>query len=186
VDSAEQRKVAGLAGKVPTFLDLLAAAAGLGGAGHLAKSLAGISERVERTLAVELERFVPGRQFRSGEKRGCGVGKTKRGKGTKWMVVVDGRGVPLGDYLHSASPPEVRLARRGIELIAPHRSNRKKPTTQVGRALRRCRRRSIVERTNARLGNFRRLVVRYDRSLTIYCAFFHIACLMIVLQRVVQ
>ncbi len=131
------------------------------------------------------------------------------------MVVVDGRGLPLGDYLHSASPAEVRLAettlatirvgrrhragrprqkpvrviadkaydsdalrerlaRRGIELIVPHRSNRKKPATQD------------VERTNAWLGNFRRLVVRYDRSLTIYRAFFHIACFMIVLRRVVQ
>jgi hypothetical protein len=29
-------------------------------------------------------------------------------------------------------------------------------------------------------------VVRYDRSLAIYRAFFHIACLMIVLRRVVQ
>jgi transposase len=36
------------------------------------------------------------------------------------------------------------------------------------------------------LGNFRRLMVRYDRSLTIYGAFFHIACFMIVLRRVVQ
>ena len=45
---------------------------------------------------------------------------------------------------------------------------------------------TIVERTNAWLGNFRRLVVRYDRSLTIYGAFFHIACFMIVLRRVVQ
>jgi transposase len=40
--------------------------------------------------------------------------------------------------------------------------------------------------TNAWLGNFRRLVVRYDPSLTIYGAFFHIACFMIVLRRVVQ
>jgi len=47
-------------------------------------------------------------------------------------------------------------------------------------------RRWIIERTNAWLGNFRRLVVRYDRSLTIYGAFFHIACFMIVLRRVVQ
>jgi len=29
-------------------------------------------------------------------------------------------------------------------------------------------------------------VVRYDRSLSIYGAFFHIACFMIVLRRVVQ
>ena len=155
------------------------------------------------------------------------MGKTKRGKGTKWMVVVDGAGVPLGNHLHSASPSEVKLveatletirvgrrhaadrprqklrrliadrgydsdplreqlAARGIELIAPHRKNRRKPATQDGRALRRYKRRWIVERTFAWLGNFRRLVVRYDRSLTVYQGFFHIACFMIVLRRVLK
>jgi transposase len=140
------------------------------------------------------------------------------------MVVVDGRGLPLGNYLHSASPAEVKLAettlatirvgrshhsgrprqkpmrviadkaydsdplrerlrQRGIELICPHKKNRVRPATQDGRVLRRYQRRWIVERTNAWLGNFRRLVVRYDRSLTIYGAFFHIACFMIVLRR---
>jgi len=155
------------------------------------------------------------------------VGKTKRGKGTKWMVVVDGAGVPLGNHLHSASPSEVKLveatvetirvgrrheagrprqkprrliadrgydsdplreqlAARGIELIAPHRKNRRKPATQDGRALRRYKRRWIVERTFACLGNFRRLVVCYDRSFTIYQGFFHIACFMIVLRRALK
>jgi transposase len=148
------------------------------------------------------------------------VGKTKRGKGTKWMVVVDGAGVPLGNHLHSASPSEVKLveatlkairvgrrqkpcrliadrgydsdplrkqlAARGIELIAPHRKNRRKPATQDGRALRRYKRRWIIERTFAWLGNYRRLVVRYDHSLTIYQGFFHIACFMIVLRRVLK
>ena len=227
VDSAEWGSLAGLAGEISASLDLLAAAAGLGRAGRLVENLAGVSERVERAPAVEVERVVSGRQFRCREKRGCGVGKTKRGKGTKWMVVVDGRGLPLGNYLHSASPAEVKLAettlaairvgrrhhagrprqkpvrviadkaydsdplrkrlqQRGIELICPHKKNRVRPATQDGRALRRYRRRWIVERTNAWLGNFRRLVVRYDRSLTIYGAFFHIACFMIVLRRVVQ
>jgi transposase len=206
---------------------VLAAAAGLGRAGRLAEYLARVSERIERTAAVEVERIVSGRQFRSREKRGYAVGKTKRGKGTKWMVVVDGAGVPLGDHLHSASPAEVRLAettlaairvgrrhragrprqkpvrviadkaydsdplrkrlrRRGIELICPHKKNRVRSATQDGRALRRYRRRWIVERTIGWLGNYRRLVVRYDRSLQIYRAFFHIACFMIVLRRVVQ
>ena len=72
--------------------------------------LANVSERVKRAPAIEMERIVSGRQFRCGEKRGCGVGKTKRGKGTKWMVVVDGRGLPRGNYLHSASPAEGKLA----------------------------------------------------------------------------
>jgi len=71
-------------------------------------------------------------------------------------------------------------------LIVPHRKNRPKPPRQDGRALRRYKRRWIVERTFAWLGNFRRLVVRYDRSLTIYRAFFHIACFMIVLRRVLK
>ena len=50
------------------------------------------------------------RQFRGGEKGGAGVGKTKRGKGTKWMVLVDGQGLPRGVRLESASPSEVTLA----------------------------------------------------------------------------
>jgi transposase len=41
-----------------------------------------------------------------------------------------------------------------------------------------------VERSIARLANFRRLVVRYDRSLTIYQAFIHIACFIIVRRSV--
>ncbi|HEX7696193.1 MAG TPA: IS5 family transposase [Candidatus Acidoferrum sp.] len=174
-----------------------------------------------------MERVFPGREFCSCQKRGAGVGKTKRGQGTKWMVVVDGQCLPLGNYLCSASPHEARLAEttlasirisrrahagrprqkplrliadrgydsdplrkrlaaRGIELIAPHRWNRSKPVTQGGRALRRYRRRWKVERTFAWLGNFRHMVVRYDRSLTIYSAFFHIGCFMIVLRRVLK
>ena len=63
-----------------------------------------------------MERVVPGRQFCSGEKGGDGVGKTKRGKGTKW-VVVDGQGVPLGNHFHAASPAEVRLAKAMLAAI---------------------------------------------------------------------
>jgi IS5 family transposase len=72
-----------------------------------------------------------------------------------------------------------RLRRRGIVLLAPHRSNRYRTAPQDGRVLRRYRKRCIIERSIAWLGNFRRLVVRYDRSLTIYQAFVHNACLMI-------
>ena len=92
----------------------------------------------------------------------------------------------IADKAYDSDPLRKRLRQRGIELICPHKINRVRPATQDGRALRRYRRRWIVERTNAWLGNFRRLVVRYDRSLTIYGAFFHIACFMIVLRRVVQ
>jgi len=227
VDSAQRCSLAGFAGRVPLARNVLAKASRLGRARGLAHHLAHIFGGTEPTRATELERIVSGRQFRSSKKRGPKVGKTKRGKGTKWMVVVDGQGVPLGKQLYSASPNEVRLAEetlasihvtrrgrggrarqnpqrviadraydsdplrerlaaRGIELVAPHRWNRSKPRTQDGRALRRYRRRWKVERTFAWLGNFRRLVVRYDRSITIYEAFFHIACFMIALRTVLK
>src|ERR1700686_3071474 len=99
VDSAERGSLARHAGEIPASLDLLAAAARLGRPGRVVEHLADVSERVERAPAVEVERIVSGRQFRSGKKRGAGVGKTKRGKGTKWMVGGDGRGLPLGNYL---------------------------------------------------------------------------------------
>jgi transposase len=76
-----------------------------------------------------------------------------------------------------------RLARRGIDLICPHRKNRTKPSMQDGRKLRRYKRRWKVERTLAWWGNFRRLVVRWERHITMYRAFFHVACLLITLKK---
>ncbi len=92
----------------------------------------------------------------------------------------------IADRGYDSDPLRKRLARRGIELICPHRKNRRKPPTQDGRALRRYQRRWIIERTIAWLGNYRRLAVRYDRSLTVYRGFFHIACFMLVLRRVLK
>ena len=88
----------------------------------------------------------------------------------------------IADLAYDSDPLRNRLATRGIELICPHRQNRTKPATQDGRPLRRYRRRWKVERTFAWLGNFRRLVVRYERSLFMYNALFHVACLLITLR----
>ncbi|HZD94307.1 MAG TPA: transposase [Candidatus Sulfotelmatobacter sp.] len=57
------------------------------------------------------------RQFCTGEKGGSAIGKTKRGKGTKWMVLVDGKGIPLGVRLESASPNEVTLAEATLDQV---------------------------------------------------------------------
>ena len=92
----------------------------------------------------------------------------------------------IGDRGYDSDRLRRELAQRDIDLIAPHRQNRCKPPMQDGRALRRYRRRWKVERTFAWLGNLRRLVLRYDRSPTIYQAFFHIGCFMIVLRRVLK
>ena len=71
---------------------------------------------------MEVERIVSGREFRSREKGGCGAGKTKRGKGTKWMLAVNGRGLALRSYLHSASPAKVKLAQTRLATIRVGRS----------------------------------------------------------------
>src|ERR1700739_2226737 len=92
VDSAERGSLGGPAGASPAPFHGLAAPAGLGGGGRLVEYLAEVSERAERAPAIEVERIVSGREFRSGEKRGCGVGKTKRGKGTRGMGVGEGGG----------------------------------------------------------------------------------------------
>jgi transposase len=89
----------------------------------------------------------------------------------------------IADKGYDSDPLRARLKRRGIELIVPHRRNRKKPKTQDGRKLRRYRRRWKVERTFAWFGNYRRLLVRWERHLKMYLAFFHLACLLITLNR---
>ena len=73
------------------------------------------------------------------------------------------------------------LADRGIDLIAPEKRSRRRKV-QDGRKLRRYRRRWKMERTFAWLGNYRRLVIRYENKLQVYNAFFHLACIMIVLR----
>jgi len=75
------------------------------------------------------------------------------------------------------------LFERDIELVCPHRKNRTRPPLQDGRKLRRYKRRWTVERTFAWLGNFRRLVVRYEHKLSMYRAFFHVACLVLTLRQ---
>jgi transposase len=60
---------------------------------------------------------VLGREFRTRQKGGDGVGKTKVGKGSKVMVVVDGNGLPIGLHIDSAQPHEVTLAETTLATI---------------------------------------------------------------------
>ena len=87
------------------------------------------------------------------------------------------------DRGYDSDPLRLRLQERGIDMICPHRRNRRKPKTQDGRKLRRYKRRWKVERTFAWLGNYRRLLVRWERNLVVYRGFFHLACALITLNR---
>jgi transposase len=88
----------------------------------------------------------------------------------------------IGDRAYDSDPLDERLREQGIQMIAPHKSNRKKPATQDGRPLRRYKRRWKVERLFAWLQNFRRIQVRHDRSLNNYLAFVLLGCMIIFLR----
>ena len=149
------------------------------------------------------------------KKGGAGVGKTKRGKGSKIMAVANSASLPVAISVGSASPHEVKLVEptlearfvdeqperligdraydsdplderlkdQGVQMIAPHRHNRKKPATQDGRSLRRYKRRWKVERLFAWLQNYRRILVRHERYLLNYLGFVQLGCIIILLKR---
>jgi transposase len=89
----------------------------------------------------------------------------------------------IADRGYDSNTARAWLVKRNIEPIIPARSNNRVATHQDGRKLRRYQHRWIVERTNAWLQNFRRLVVRYERSARNFMALIHLACALITLKR---
>lgn len=88
----------------------------------------------------------------------------------------------IGDKAYDSDPLDAEMAKLGIELIAPHKANRKKGQTQDGRKLRRYKRRWKIERLFAWLQNFRRIIVRYEYYADNYLGFVHLACIIILLR----
>ncbi|MCB0335057.1 MAG: IS5 family transposase [Bdellovibrionales bacterium] len=184
----------------------------------------GIFDKIIRALVEDLrkrgkidltETFIDA-TFVEAKKGARKFGKTKSGKGSKIMAIVDRRSLPIALLVESASPHESTLAlptlrsrytrhvpdriigdkaydsdplrrdlkkRHRCQLIAPHKSNRKKPPTQDGRALRRYRRRWVVERFFAWIQSFRRVETRYERYPQNYFAFVELASICILLRR---
>jgi transposase len=89
----------------------------------------GVWERIWRAALAALDlqgeldwsmAFLDG-SFAPAKKGGEQVGLTKKGKGTKWMLVIDGNGLPLGFHLDSANAAEVNLAEGTLDTIAVSR-----------------------------------------------------------------
>jgi transposase len=89
----------------------------------------------------------------------------------------------IGDKAYDSDPLDEALLEQGIEMIAPHRRNRKKKKTQDGRKLRRYKRRWKIERLFAWLQNFRRLVVRYEYKDENFLGLVHLGCIVILLRK---
>ena len=88
----------------------------------------------------------------------------------------------IGDRAYDSDPLDEQLAGLGVELIAPHKNNRRKPQTQDGRKLRRYKRRWKIERFFAWVFNYRRCVVRYEYKEQNFKAVILLACTMIFLK----
>lgn len=68
------------------------------------------------------------RHLRSREKGGAAVGLTRKGKGTKVMLVTDGQGVPLGLKVASAQRAEIKLAELTLDTVrVPRPGGRGRP-----------------------------------------------------------
>jgi transposase len=88
----------------------------------------------------------------------------------------------IADRAYDSDELARTLAKKGIELISPHKSNRVN-VSQDGRKLRRYRRRSKIERLFAWLKNFRRIANRWDNTLDCYLAFVHLGAIALLLRR---
>jgi transposase len=98
-----------------------------------------------------------------------------------WTVELPER--TIADRAFDSDALDASLAEFGVEVIAPHRKNRRPENkTQDGRKLRRYKRRWKVERFFSWLGNFRRLLIRHERKVQNYEGFAHLATLIILVR----
>jgi len=89
----------------------------------------------------------------------------------------------IGDRAYDSDGLDEELRQQGIEMIAPHRSNRVNSLTQDRRRLRRYARRWLVERFFAWIQWRRRLLVRWEFYPQNFLGFVQLACLLILFRR---
>jgi len=135
VGSADGSAMAGPARGISGRFDLLAPVAELGRAGRMAEGMAKTVVDAGPAPIAGLGRGLPGRYLHHRQKGGSAVGKTRRGKGTKCMVVVDGNGIPIGAQLASAQLAECRLAESTIAQVKVPRKGRGRPRSHLNRVI---------------------------------------------------
>ncbi len=88
----------------------------------------------------------------------------------------------IADKAYDSDNLDILLKKKGIELIAPHKRNRKKKKTQDGRKLRRYRNRWKIERFFVWLQTYRRCQTRYDYYILrkrSFLGFLQLSCMLI-------
>lgn len=75
------------------------------------------------------------RDLRSREKKGAGIGNTRKGKGTKPKALVHGHGIPLGVLLSPANLAESQLAEATVATVAAPRPGPGRPQQKPERII---------------------------------------------------
>lgn len=102
-----------------------------------------------------------------------------------FMVTVDFPERLIGDKAYDSDKLDETMQRLDVDMISPHRSNRKPENkTQDGRKLRRYKRRWTVERTIAWLQNYRRLCIRWEKSALMFQGFINLTCSILLINQV--
>src|SRR5260370_36610751 len=89
----------------------------------------------------------------------------------------------IGDRAYDSDPLDAELRKDGIEMIAPHRSNRSKPPTQDRRRLSRYMRRWLVERFFAWIQWQPRILILSANHAHSFLGLVQLACLVILFKR---
>jgi len=101
---------------------------------------------------------------------------TSRGCPSLWPEII------IGDKAYDSDALRAVTASVGIDLLAPHRRNRRPENcSNDGRKMRRYRNRWRVERTFAHAGNYRRFTTRYERLLVTANAVVNAVCMLLTL-----
>jgi transposase len=88
----------------------------------------------------------------------------------------------IGDKAYDSEILDAKLRKRGIDMIAPNKTNRRVQSQDL-RKLRRYKRRWLIERVFAWLMRSRRLVIRYEHKAENFLGFLELACAVILLRR---
>ena len=132
MDMGHGGAVAGDAGEVSSLPDLPSALSAVGAFGGAGEGVAEAGATVASRGPLEPGRSLHRRHVCGGEKRGFGVGPTKRGKGTKITAITVGDSLPIAVRVQAASPHESQLVEEAIghrfldEL--PARRSKRSPT----------------------------------------------------------
>lgn len=115
VDIANRSAVAGFAEALSALPNLSSLVSAMATGRNIAGSIAGFGDGSSGAGQSRYKGNFHRWLLRGSEKGGSGVGKTKRGKGTKIMAIADRAGLPVGISVASASPHETKLVLATVE-----------------------------------------------------------------------